>query len=318
MNIPVFRVGGLLVIASFATFSAAQLHAQVTPGSGVRLFYDDFEDEKWTFVHNGPKSSEEQDGQVRHPAGYSSNGRWGEGLKRGQPDQVERVATPPGGLPGSRGALLMRTRDSGVYRRSSYKQQQDDLVLNSSSYVGAIDVSRSPSCVATVYLPPFDQWDRRTGTTFGFRADCQTTESKEEIKRFLFIKRKKIVKEPKLYWPGMFIQFNSKTDPKHQIDSAVILMRSDETGEEVVGPIIRQTGWWTLGMTFTPDGRVHYYARPGAGPLRATDRIGSYLPYGYRCEQFNTCFFNVTSRDDGRTWSTPWIIDDVSVYALRR
>jgi len=30
---------------------------------------------------------------------------------------------------------------------------------------------------------------------------------------------------------------------------------------------------------------------------------------------FNTIFFNVCSVDDGKTWSTPWIIDDPKVYS---
>jgi hypothetical protein len=52
--------------------------------------------------------------------------------------------------------------------------------------------------------------------------------------------------------------------------------------------------------------------------LTIRDHIASHIPYGYRAEQFNTMFFNITSRDDGKTWSTPWIIDDPAVYVRRR
>jgi hypothetical protein len=318
-----YRCGGLLLLTTITAFtitalSPAAAQAQVTPGTGLRLFYDDFEDEKWEFVHNFPKSSEEQDGQRRFQAGFSNNGKWGEGLKRGQPDLIQRVATPPGGPSGSAGSMLMRTRDSGIPGRVRYQSQQDDLVLNSSSHVGTIPVWRTPSVVARVYLPPFDQWDAKTGTTFGFRADVTTTKEETETKKFLFIKRKKVVKETELYWPGMFIQFNSKADSRYGFDSAIFLIRGDQTGQDVVGPQIHQVGWWTLGMSFTPDGRVHYYASPGVDPLNAEDCIGSHFAYSYQCEQFNTAFFNVCSRDDGHTWSTPWIVDDVAVYALRR
>lgn len=316
MSKTLIRTCGLSLLAVSTLVVSAQ--AQLVPGTGYKLTYDNFEDENWEWVPNSPKSSEEQDGQIRHPAGYSNNGMWGEGLKRGQPDLIRRVATPPGGLVGSKGALLLRTRDAGRPGIRSYKTQQDDFVFNSSSRVGTIPVSRSPSAVVRVYLPPFDQWDNVTGTSFGFRADCQTTESKEVVKRFLFIKRRKTVKEDKLYWPGMFIQLNSRTDPNYKEDTAVILIRGDETGSEKIGPVIRRTGWWTLGMSFTPDGRVHYYASPGVDRLRPSDRIGSYKPYGYTCEQFNTIFFNVLSRDNGRTWSTNWVIDDPAVYSLRR
>ena len=30
-----------------------------------------------------------------------------------------------------------------------------------------------------------------------------------------------------------------------------------------------------------------------------------------------TTLFNVLSGDDGKTWSTPWIVDDPSVYVAR-
>ncbi len=36
----------------------------------------------------------EDDENARFPMGYSANGRWFEGMKRGHPDVVKRVATP--------------------------------------------------------------------------------------------------------------------------------------------------------------------------------------------------------------------------------
>ena len=48
--------------------------------------------------------------------------------------------------------------------------------------------------------------------------------------------------------------------------------------------------------------------------LTAKDRIASDYPYGYRCQRFKTFFYNVCSADDGRRWSTPWIVDDPSMY----
>ena len=66
----------------------------------------------------------------------------------------------------------------------------------------------------------------------------------------------------------------------------------------------------------TPDGRIHYYAKPGIEDLTEDDYLASEQPYGYRCQGFKTFFFNVCNMDDGRTWSTPWMIDDPSVYYI--
>ena len=72
----------------------------VVPGTGTHMQQvgDDFEDENWEFIQNNPKSTEDIDENQRMPLGKSTNGRWYEGAKRGHPDVVQRVATPPGCL----------------------------------------------------------------------------------------------------------------------------------------------------------------------------------------------------------------------------
>src|SRR5262249_25817853 len=86
------------------------------PGSGQRLTQvgDDFEDPKWTYNLNMPKSSSENDKQERLPAGRAANDRWAEGLMRGQPDVIKRVPTPLGGIPGSEGSMLIMSLYTGV------------------------------------------------------------------------------------------------------------------------------------------------------------------------------------------------------------
>jgi hypothetical protein len=79
---------------------------------------------------------------------------------------------------------------------------------------------------------------------------------------------------------------------------------------------ITKTGWYTLGMSVTPDGMIHYYAKPGVTPLTQGDHLVSKLAYGVRVENFNTMFFNIVNQDDGRTWSTEWIVDDPEIYVL--
>ncbi|MFM7244295.1 MAG: hypothetical protein ACKO40_09000 [Planctomycetaceae bacterium] len=92
------------------------------PGTGslVKNVVDDFEDEKWTWKYNHPKSSEEQDKRMRGPLGKSTNGRWFEGPKRGTPDVVKRVDLPAPGLEGSEHGLLVATLRGGVPGRVTY------------------------------------------------------------------------------------------------------------------------------------------------------------------------------------------------------
>jgi hypothetical protein len=289
-------------------------HGQVVPGTGIRLTNvgDDFEDENWKWIPNGAKASREQDEQVRSPTGYSQNRRWFESPKRGMPDVIERVATPAGGIPGSKGALKLQTLNTGIPGRPSFQMEQDDFIMSCSSRIGALSVGRSPSCTVRVWLPPFENWENRSGSHFGYRIDLKTTT--EEKKKRLFFTKTERKQEP--YWPGYFIEFHSSHDPRFAEDEAVLLIRGNNNGQEVRS--IKMTpGWWTLGMSVTPDGRVHYYARQGVDNLRPQDHLYSSWPYGYQAEQFATHFFNSVNMNDGRTWSTPFIIDDPAVYALR-
>jgi hypothetical protein len=314
------KIAGLLAIAVMVTGGTNAATAQVVPGTGEKLteIGDDFEDEKWSYVPNLPKSSNNIDHQVRYPSGQASNNRWFESLLRGQPDVVERVETPAGGLPNSKGALKLRSLQTGIPGVASYKMQQDDFIMNGNSrFGGTIPAMWSPNVVARVYIPPFEQWERRTGSSFGFRIETLTHVWKPATGKLF----KKIGKTRQLdqAWPGMFVQLNSKSDGQTKEDNAVFVIRANEYGHDfVAGPVVTEPGWWTLGMTLSPDGRVHYYATKGTGPLRASDRIATTMPYGEPNLQMNTLFFNVMSADNGRNWSTEWIVDDVEVFFARR
>ena len=82
----------------------------------------------------------------------------------------------------------------------------------------------------------------------------------------------------------------------------------------MMGPDITTTGWWTLGLSVSSNGAVHYYARPGVEDLTSDDYISSQYPYSYRAERFRAAFFNVINSDSGRDWTTSWIIDDTYVF----
>ncbi len=289
--------------------------APLVPGTGYRITEvgDDFEEEDWKFETHFPKSSTNLDGESRLPIGESTNGRIYESSYRGEPDVVKRVATPPGGLPGSQGALLMRSLYTGIPGVPTREFQQDDLFVNVSTRLGApLSPAQSPSIVVRVFFPPFDQWEQRTGSSFAVRADLEAT-SHRDTGRFFRRQMSKV----ESYWPGLFVQFNCKRDGRDH-DSAMLLIRADEMGHDVPGPEITQTGWWTLGMSFTPDGMVHYYASPGVDRLTPADHLGSYTPYGFRTQKFSSFFFNIVNRNDGRTWSTEWVIDDPALYVLHR
>ena len=312
------RFTGLCLIVASAT---SQLQAQVVPGTGTKISNvgDNFEDKNWNYIHNDPKSSKEQDEQVRFPTGYAANRLWFEGQKRGAPDVIQIVPTPEGGIPGSQYSLLLASKRTGIPGQISYKMQQDDFVMACMSRVGAIHVNRTPSAVTRVWMPPFDEWENRSGSQFGFRIDLKTTTSEIETERYGFLRRKtrtKTVSKTEPYWPGFFVQFHSETDARFQRDSAVLVIRGDHLGHEVKGPEI-SPGWWTLGMSVTADGRVHYYARRGVQDLTAQDYLYSSKPYGFTAERFATMFYNVVNKDDGYTWSTRWIVDDPAVYTLR-
>lgn len=278
--------------------------APFVPGTGVFLenCSDNFEDPAWSYRTNLPKSSYEQDERQRAPGGFSNNGLWHEGAKRGTPDTVKRIATPAGGIEGSLGAMLMATRQSGVPGSLSGEQQQDDLLMKFDRRLGrSIPVQWQPSCTVRVYLPPFEQWENRSGSSFGVRADCRGLTPEGEA-------------EP--YWPGMFIVFRSETSRKVEKDSAYVTVRANGRGGDMKGPVIEEPGWWTFGMSFTADGQIHYYASPGVDDLTEEDFLASSYAYSYKCQTMNNFFFNVANWDNGQSWSTPWVIDDPKVFVI--
>ncbi|MHB8955914.1 MAG: hypothetical protein ACYC4U_23285 [Pirellulaceae bacterium] len=274
------------------------------PGTGVKIVRvgDDFEDSEWEYDFRGLKSSQEMDEQPRLPVGESKNQRWYEGIKRGHPDVIRRVPTPPGGLKGSQGALLLQSQRTGIPGRVTNRMQQDDFIADVNYRLGGVlPASQSPSVVVRVFLPPVDQWENRSGPHFAFRCATDTYQDGES----------------ETYWPGMFVVFERRRErPARDQNFAYIRIRANRRGEDYRSLQITTTGWWTLGLSLTPDGRMHYYARPGIENLTAENHLASENPYGKRYHGLKTFFFNVCNLDDGRTWSTPWVIDDPTVYYI--
>jgi hypothetical protein len=285
------------------------------PGTGTELTQvgDDFEDPDWTYIPNNPKSTEDINERQNTPIGKSKNGRWFEGIKRGHPDIVKRVATPPGGLPGSTGALLLQSLYTGIPNRPSGQMHQEDFIANVQYRLGGtLSISQAPSVTTRVFLPPIDQWDNRSGPHFAFRAALETTKTTQKQRLFF----SSTERENEVYWPGLFIILESKSQTGKEHDYAYFRVRANRGGGDMMGPAITTTGWWTLGMSFSTDGAVHYYAKPGVEDLTEQDYITSQFPYGYRCERFRSFFYNVVNGDDGQHWTTPWIVDDPKLFVL--
>ena len=114
----------------------------------------------------------------------------------------------------------------------------------------------------------------------------------------------------------MWIHYRRPADRKEGQSLAFIKVRGDRLGRDFHVLDIKEFGWWTLGMTLTGDGMVHYYASPGVDNLTAQDYLTSQYPYSFRAERFRTFFFNICNRNDGRTWSTPFLIDDPKLFLV--
>jgi hypothetical protein len=312
----------LVSLAVAVPASIAANNNALVPGTGTHIDYvgDTLEEPDWKFVHNHPKSSYKTDNQRRLPGAKSANGLWFEGQERGQPDSLRTVPVPAGALPGSNYALEIKTLNSGIPGFHSNKVEQDDLVVTSVERIGVIPASESPSMVIRLYLPPVEEWEQRTGPHFGFRAQVTTTVTKsdsQQVGRFRSRPNSYQALEP--YWPGMWVHFRRKADLGTAEDAAALTVRGDRWGVDMkVKDIpLSQFGWWTLGMSITPDGMIHYFARPGVENLTAADHLTSQFPYSYRAEKFESMFFNICNKDDGKTWSTAFLIDDPKFYLVR-
>jgi hypothetical protein len=293
-----------------ATFTAwrqklnpEQKRRLIVPGMGPRVNKtgDDFEDAKFVYYPQHPKSSWNIDDEVRAPGSSSSNNLWVEGAKRGTPDVVKRIPTPPGGIAGSKGSLMIQTLSSGVPGDLSNEDQQDDLLHNVAGQIGReIPFSWSPNVHCRVYIPPVAQWERKNGATFAFRTGAQGLTPDRDYDEF---------------WPGIFFWMQREKAADGQIKPTIRAdVRADEYGRDLPMVIFQPGTWCTLGISMTADGRSHFFAREGVGDLTADDHLGSYMCYNWRGVSFTTFFFNVMNFDNGRSWSTPWVVDNAFLH----
>ena len=285
------------------TLTPEQKRRLIVPGMGPRVSKtgDDFEDEKFVYYPQHPKSSWNIDDEVRAPGSMSSNNLWAEGAKRGTPDVVKRIPTPPGGIAGSKGALMIQTLHSGVPGDLSNQDQQDDLLHNVAGQIGReIPFSWSPNVHCRVFIPPVAQWERKNGATFAFRTGAQGLTPDRDYDEF---------------WPGIFFHMQREQTADGKVKASIRAdVRADEYGRDLPMVTFQPGTWCTLGISMTPDGRSHFFAKEGIENLTADDFLGSYMCYNWRGVSFTTFFFNVMNIDNGRSWSTPWVIDNAFLH----
>jgi hypothetical protein len=296
--------------------------ADPPPGEGRRLteYGDTFEEPNWTYNDNNPKLYNQYHDpgsgwtnviHNRHnPLGASANGRWQEGTVRGHPDIVEPVRTPRRGLRGSRYSLRLQTRNSGTPGRTEGTVQQDDLLqrLNGRSN---LPLGNGLSVVTRIYLPKLKDWEKRQGYHIGFRVGASGHRTGGKAGSVD-------------YWPGIWFWLQQDEDGDN--DHFRLVLRSNNEGKDVMATEKKytRTGWWTIGMTFNRDGSISYYASPGVDDLTEDDLlifrqgsqsgVATYTPYNIMFDDLDYLFFSLANIDG--EWSTEFIVDDVSVYAV--
>jgi hypothetical protein len=280
---------------------ASRIMKPVVPGTGIPVARcgDDFEDEEWNFYPQHPKSSWNIDDNIRAPGGVTKNYQWVEAAKRGQPDVVRRVPTPPGGLEGSKGSMAIQSLYSGIPGTRTNQQQQDDLLHNGEQLAGrALPVTWSPNCVCRVFIVPHTRWEERNGASFGYRLGLVGWGKKNNEE----------------YWPGMFFHMERGLKDNERTYAIRAWIRADEHGRDLPSLTLEPETWMTMGMSCTPDGACHFFLKAGIEDLEEKDCVGSYFCYNYRAHSWQCFFYNVINMDDGRSVGTPWIIDDAMLY----
>ena len=139
--------------------------------------------------------------------------------------------------------------------------QQEDFILNVQYRTGGpIPISQNPSVTTRVYLPPTDQWERRSGPQFAFRVALETTKNTQN-KYFPLASKK----ENEVYWPGLFICMDTKEQTK-KTGRSDLLPYSLNGNRRHDGTGVRSTDCGS-GVSVSANGAIHYYARPGVEDL---------------------------------------------------
>jgi hypothetical protein len=277
------------VVSLLLSILARSAEPEGVLGRTLRLepLCDDFEDADWAWDA---------------AANRDTHSRW-QGSFRGAPKRLARVAPPTDGVPGSSGALALRTEGD-----QDAHPNQDDLINR--DYAGrlgrALTRADQPVFRVRVWLPPFAEWTRGT-SNLGFRHEARSVSLVSPQNTVGY------------YYPSIWL----RDVPPAQAPAAhgprwVVRIGTGVAADEDAGPI-PQPGWWTLALAFDEQGLGHYYARPGIGPLTAEHRIWDTTRFrptqgaNPAMDSVAYGFFSLGYPADGRL--TPaFVVDDYEVW----
>ena len=243
---------------------------------------DDFEDPHWAF---------DQD------AGTSSNGIWKTGM-RGAPETCQRVTPAQGGLPGQKGALLLRSVDQDD---DGWPQQEDLVSRKYDELLGNnLDRASMPVLTARVYIPPIAE-QGPNHSILGLRVEARSTQREVEIPR---------------YYPSLWIvQYNRPAENK--VGNYLRLRLGDGNAPDQWMGELGGPGWYTLGLAFDRDGIGHYFVREGVDPLTPQDEIynTTRFPQGSdpRLDYLWYHFISIGG-EPGPKDSAPFLLEEVLVH----
>ena len=97
----------------------------------------------------------------------------------------------------------------------------------------------------------------------------------------------------------MFICFYPKRDSGAKEDSARFVIRADEMGQDVAGPVIPKGDcWYTLGMSFGANGQVNYLCqRRRREFLRRKTDVASCFTTAITPRRSKSFFFDLVNMD---------------------
>jgi hypothetical protein len=217
------------------------------------------------------------------------NAMWGPGL-RGMPEF----------LIVQDGVLSIRSVDNGD---DSYPSAEDMTSTYADQLGRSLEASERPSLVASVWLPPFEEWPQGVNAA-GFREwfGVRVTAYDDSMPDF-----------GGLYWPGIYVA----TD---DAGPCLIARVGDGFGPDVTIGRITTTGWWTLGLAWNQAGRTEYYAAPGRVTLTTGDLLHTTstvaMPNANRSiNQLvgNFLALRMTYPPTGEL-SPNWLVDSIRIY----
>jgi hypothetical protein len=238
------------------------------PGSGTPIEVCDFE-----------RSSEHAEDVYDYGAGRTGTGYGLCGSLRGVPENIVASPPQPGALPGSRRALYFEREDrarSRFYEENPEavgtqvygvpdEENQDDFLLRAGRFVASDGLS--------ITVRYFVDLNRDAYCSFALRSTGWFTDGREHQR----------------IYPAVWLYSADDGTGAFRDLRAFLRVADFSTGDrgfykrDLLLDLPDKEGWWTLGLAFSHDGDVHYFASPGSDELTPADYLtsGSVVAPGY-------------------------------------